>query len=168
MATDWEKLRAEYVNGCMTFAELADTNGLKPATVRQRATREGWNDERHTLSRAVTQASQERMTTVRVDELAKSNEDNIKLVRAVRSQIAKHFTSAQGNAATIQPAELDVLMRAVERAQKVERLALGASTENNQLTGANGGPIEVKSVRDLTDEELKAELAKYGLQSPET
>ena len=40
--------------------------------------------------------------------------------------------------------------------------------DRKEVSGPNGGPIEVKSVRDLTDEELKAELAKYGLQSPET
>ena len=36
--------------------------------------------------------------------------------------------------------------------------------EKVELTGKDGGPIETRPERDLTDEELAAELAKHGLQ----
>lgn len=41
---------------------------------------------------------------------------------------------------------------------------LGMFTDKVELTGKNGGPIATKAERDLTDEELAAELASYGLK----
>lgn len=41
----------------------------------------------------------------------------------------------------------------------------GRAPQALELTGANGGPITTKTERDLTDEELAAELAKHGIQS---
>ena len=35
---------------------------------------------------------------------------------------------------------------------------------HQEITGKDGGPITTKAERDLTDEELAAELAKHGLQ----
>lgn len=44
---------------------------------------------------------------------------------------------------------------------------VGAFNTKVELTGKNGGPVEIKQAADLTDEELAAELAKYGLEPPE-
>lgn len=57
MATDWPALRVEYINGAMQYKELAAKHKLKEGTVRQRANREGWAEERNAASRAVTQAA---------------------------------------------------------------------------------------------------------------
>lgn len=56
MATDWKVLRVEYVNSAMQYKELADRHGLKEGTVRQRANREGWAEERNAISRLVTES----------------------------------------------------------------------------------------------------------------
>ena len=34
-----------------------------------------------------------------------------------------------------------------------------------EVTGKNGGPIQTQEVRDMSDAELDAELARYGLKS---
>ena len=41
----------------------------------------------------------------------------------------------------------------------------GKPTQAVELTGKDGGPVATKTERDLTDEELAAELAKYGIKS---
>jgi len=41
---------------------------------------------------------------------------------------------------------------------------LGMFIERKEITGKDGGPITTKAERDLTDEELAAELAKYGIE----
>lgn len=41
---------------------------------------------------------------------------------------------------------------------------VGMFTDKVELTGKDGGPIATKTERDLTDEELAAELASYGLK----
>lgn len=128
MATDWAALRVEYVNGSMDYHELAKAHGLKHATVRQRANREKWQEARHTLSQAVTHAAQAKLTEDRTDELTKFNEDDLKMARAIRAKAAR----LMGNDLSAQ--ELRALAGAVDVAQKVGRLALGASTENSAIS----------------------------------
>lgn len=43
---------------------------------------------------------------------------------------------------------------------------LGLFRQKVELTGKDGGPVATRSERDLTDEELAAELARYGLKPP--
>lgn len=40
----------------------------------------------------------------------------------------------------------------------------GKSSQAVELTGKDGGPIATRTERDLTDDELAAELAKYGVE----
>ena len=42
---------------------------------------------------------------------------------------------------------------------------LGMFPSRTEITGRNGGPIETSVVRDMSDAELDAELARYGLKS---
>jgi hypothetical protein len=128
MATDWNALRVEYVNGSMQYKELAEKHGLKEGTVRQRANREGWAAERNALSRAVTQTAQAKLTEDRTDELTKFNEDDLKMARAIRAKAASMMRNE------LSPQDLRALAGAVDTAQKVGRLALGASTENSSVT----------------------------------
>jgi hypothetical protein len=72
---------------------------------------------------------------------------------------------------------LRVLQRALQKAENQGNTAMiaqlleqaakesgGAFTNRRELTGAHGGPIATRSERDLTDEELEAELARYGIK----
>ena len=49
------------------------------------------------------------------------------------------------------------------KALELEGKHLGAFVDRLELTGKQGGPIEAR-IRDMTDAELAAELARYGLQ----
>jgi len=140
MATDWKALRVEYVNGAMTFKELAEKHGIKDATVRQRAHREDWEQERHALSQAVTQAAQTRLSESRSSQLARFNEDDLRVARAIRAKAAAMLATAQ------QPADLRALASAMDTAQKIGRLALGATTGNTGHSDPDGGPIPITTV----------------------
>lgn len=128
MATDWAALKVEYVNSSLQYKELADKHGLKEGTVRQRANREKWAEERNALSRAVTQTAQSKLTEDRTDELTKFNEDDLKMARAIRAKAARLMSN------DLSAQELRALAGAVDVAQKVGRLALGASTENSAIS----------------------------------
>lgn len=41
---------------------------------------------------------------------------------------------------------------------------VGMFIDKTEITGKNGGPIATKSERDLTDDELAAELARHGIK----
>ena len=128
MATDWTALRVEYVNSAMQYKELAQRHGLKEGTVRQRANRDGWAEERNAVSRAVTQNANLTLAEDRVTALASFNEDDLRMARAIKARAEAMMSSAT------RPNDLRALAGAVKDAQMVGRLALGASTENSSVT----------------------------------
>ena len=128
MATDWAALKVEYVNSALTYGELAERHGLKAGTVRQRANREGWNDSRNAVSQFVTVTATEQITENRVDELIKFNAEDLATAKAIRNKAIAMMELVES------PSDLRALAGAVDVAQKVGRLALGASTENNAVT----------------------------------
>lgn len=138
--TDWPALRREYVNGSLQLKELAEKHGLKAGTVRVRAHREDWESERNAVLHAVTQVAQARLTEDRATALAKFNEDDVKVARAIRAKAASMLSTVKG------PADLRALAAAMGEAQKIGRLALGATTDNTGLSDPNGGPIPLTNV----------------------
>ena len=53
---------------------------------------------------------------------------------------------------------------AAVKAEEARGRAAGFYVQKTEVTGKDGGPIETKQTRDLTDDELKAELLKHGIQ----
>mgnify|MGYP000175518304 CR=1 FL=1 len=128
MATDWTALRVEYVHSSITLRDLADKHGIKAAGVMRRAANEGWEAERKHESAKVITASASVISETRIDELVKFNQDDIKVARAIRSKAAQMLQEADT------PAALRSLASAFDTAQKIGRLALGASTENSNVS----------------------------------
>jgi len=65
--------------------------------------------------------------------------------------------------------EMVGILKKIKWPDKVKNLELigrhlGMFKDKVEVTGKDGGPIATKTERDLTDEELAAELAKHGLQ----
>lgn len=127
MATDWTKLRLEYVHGTVTMRELAEKHGIKAAGLMRRAAKEGWDAQRKQESAKVSKAAWEALGETRAEELAKFNADDLKMARAIRAKAAQMMASAST------PSDLRALASAVDTAQKVGRLALGATTENTSV-----------------------------------
>ena len=166
---DWPAIRLEYVNGSMTYAELAERHALKPGTVRQRGNREGWEEQRNATTRHVTQAAQGELTETRVAELAEFNRADLDLARKIRERavqmLAEDMTTdeATGEPVALSPRDLNAIAKAAESAQKVGRLALGVSTDNLGHGGPNGmGPVPVTQLPpgEYADA-LKAALAAF-------
>ena len=135
MATDWAKLRSEYITTSITMRELADKHGIKAAGVMRRAANEYWEAERKQESAKVSSAVINASAEVRVAELDKFNADDLKMARAIRAR------AAQMMATVTSPQDLRAIAGAVDAAQKVGRLALGVSTNSNEITGKDGSPI---------------------------
>jgi hypothetical protein len=131
MAADWTTIRTEYVHGSLTMRELASKHGIKAAGLMRRAANEGWEAERKQESAKVSKAAGDVLAVTRVDELTKFNADDLRMARAIRAKAAQMLPGAGS------PADLAALARAVDTAQKVGRLALGASTENADVTVHN-------------------------------
>jgi hypothetical protein len=136
MATDWVALRVEYINGSMQYKELAAKHKLKEGTVRQRANREGWAEERNALSRAVTQAANAVLGDERTHRLAKFNEQDAKIAEALKAKAARIL-----NGADVDDKVLANLTRIFDGAQKMGLLALGAATANTTVSTRTLEPL---------------------------
>jgi hypothetical protein len=128
MATDWTAIKLEYVNGHMSQRDLADKHQINPAGLMKRAANEGWEAERQQKSAEVSKVAQDLMTEDRTAVLAKFNEDDLRMARAIRAKAATMMKSIES------PSELRAIASAADVAQKIGRLALGAETENTIVT----------------------------------
>lgn len=129
LSTDWPSLRTEYINGSMQYKELAAKHGLKESTVRVRGHRDGWGEARNAVQQDVTRRATEISTFDRAAQLARFNEQDIKIAEAIKSKAA-HMLRQNG----IDDRVLANLTRIFDGAQKIGLLALGAATENHAVT----------------------------------
>jgi uncharacterized protein YjcR len=128
VSADWTAIKTEYVHGTDTMRELAEKHGIKAAGLMRRAANEGWDAERKQKSAEVSKTVSDSLVSSRAEDLAKFNADDLMMARAIRAKAAKLMANANT------PADLRALAGAVDTAQKVGRLALGASTENSSVT----------------------------------
>jgi len=130
---DWPALKSEYVNTAIQYKELAEKHGMKSGTIRQRAMREGWVKERGAAVKTIAAVVDLKVGLSRAQELMSFNSDDVKVAKAIRAKAAKMLQNASS------PHELRALSGAFESAQKIGRLALGASTENSSVATAPSG-----------------------------
>lgn len=157
MATDWHAIEFEYVhNHTLDYRDLAEKYGLKEATVRQRANRHGWKEKRNAVTQAVTEKASAAVQKSIASELVKYNEDDLKVAKALRSQVAKLITMANNEDKPLDPTSLRSLAGALEASQRVARLAMGATTDNTGLSAPSGGPIEHKTENSVNENDVRA------------
>lgn len=156
-------IRAEFIAGKMTLRDLAEKHGVGYDTLRKAAARGEWMDERHKVSQKVTSDAVSASIQTRVSELSQFNADDLKMAKALRGMAAKLLNDSQKQGAKpLTIGEIGQIARVVGDAQKIGRLALGASTDNHELTGAGQGPIQVSDI-PLKEYEaaLQRALEKY-------
>lgn len=154
----YSDIRTEFIGGRMTIRELAEKHNVSYEALRKVASRGEWMNERHTVTQKVTSAAVATAIHTRVSELSQFNADDLKMAKALRGMAAQLINqSQQPNAKKLSLGELGQIARLASDAQKIGRLALGASTDNHELTGAGSGPIQVS---DVPLDEYKAALKK--------
>lgn len=55
ITVDWNTLKAEYIAGGVSYRELAEKYGVSQSTLRQRAAREKWSEQKNTVRTEVEQ-----------------------------------------------------------------------------------------------------------------
>jgi len=141
----WDFIRAQYVEGVQgpdgrlyypSSFVLAEEHGISRSTISQRAAKEGWTDQREIWQARLEQQRQEKKVDLLSKEAARFDLDIYKIVASAVSHIQGHFLIAQrklqkaeGRDLTVQDVmtlgEINRLTMALERLQRVGRLALG-------------------------------------------
>ena len=129
MRPDWPSLRLEYIVSNVTQRELAQQHGLKERTVNKRAEREHWAAEREERQRGMIETASQQVTFDAVAELRRQNSFDLDCARRLREHIARLLQKAEGKD-DLSPSDVRTLSAALESTQRVCRLALGASTNN--------------------------------------
>jgi hypothetical protein len=138
---DWAKLQAEYITGIMSLRDLATNHGIKAAGVMARAAKEGWDDLRKQHQAKVSTEAIQSAEVDKAEELRLFNAQCLEAARLIR-QKAWEMMGQGGNS----PQDMRALASSIESAQKIGRLALGATTDNSDLN-LNLPALEVEFVK---------------------
>lgn len=133
--TDWQAIQTQFVSG-VEYSKLAETHNLKEATIRQRAKRGNWSQDRHSMSQAVTNKAIGAIIDVKADLLAELNKTDLTAAQSLRdkaNELLESVTTAN---------ELKALAGTFDSAQKISRLALGAATENTNVSTRTLEPLQ--------------------------
>lgn len=139
---DWDLLRAEYISSSISIRELAEKFNCSHDALEARAGREQWTEQRRKMSAEVLERANQEIADKRVAELVKFNEEDLEIARAIRKQIRTHIEDSIQSNNLMKSDDIRKLASAAESAQKIGRLALGVSTNNNEVTGKDGSPLK--------------------------
>jgi hypothetical protein len=130
---DWEHIRIEYVQGREngegllerpTLESLAKEYGIPPGTVRNRAHREGWLEERHVFVTELLQKTRQRALEQLAEKASQLDVQAFSVARAMFIVAARKLNqSLEGNDLGL--AEQERLMRVCDLAHRMGRRAIG-------------------------------------------
>ncbi len=134
---DWTAARTEYVNDpTLMLWQIAERYGARARLLFTLAcaTAEQWTHARAQKGQTLVSQTTQRAIDVAAVELSKWNEQDLLLAKALRTQVGKKLQAASKRqavdaTATMESRDIRALALAAEAAQRIARLALGASTE---------------------------------------
>jgi uncharacterized protein YjcR len=130
---DWEHIRIEYVQGRQTgdgllerptLEALAKEYGIPPGTVRNRAHREGWVEERHVFVTKLLQKTREKTLEQLAEKAAQLDVQAFSVARAMFIGAARKLNqSLEGKELSVN--EQERLLKICDLAHRMGRRALG-------------------------------------------
>jgi hypothetical protein len=162
---DWEKLKTEYIqNPRMTQKDIAAKYGLSYDTVRKQASDHDWNSARAaSAQRYAQQLTAMAVGKGAVDRIREVDEKQLKLNEEMRYIITSKMKQRDGQGKIVVKPNLTIsdackAVAAFSELYRLDRLALGASTDNVQ-------PAPVRDrFAEMSEEELFAELDRVRQQ----
>jgi hypothetical protein len=103
MAIPWNKIRAEWLKGGITQKELAAKYGVKLKTIQNRASNEGWKNQKGKIREETEDRLRERVVRARVNHLEKLIEANemlldglVSMAQNIQKRPTHWLTDVQG------------------------------------------------------------------------
>lgn len=135
MAADWEKIKTEYISGGVTLRELAEKNKVSQSTIRQRAAREKWKEEKNNVRTRVEQKVQKSVVQKRSKDLMKGI-DVIKYTADVLSDAMRDLTmiiSATPEYMLTKPEVLSSVANSMDKTYELMRKMCGITEAQKKL-----------------------------------
>lgn len=160
----YAEIRASFLNSTDNLLEFCKKNNLNYSNVRSVAFRQGWLRTRKLIQAQTDEAAVRDVCLAHADAIrankAESDkgdiwqaraevirkfcEEDLMIADAIRRYAVQMLQTAKEMRLT--PAHLRQIASAAAEAQRIGRLALGISTDNHEVTGAGGGPMQAMSV----------------------
>lgn len=157
----WAAAKAHYITTNATYEDVSSMYGIGLEAVGKRGTREGWRQLRQNHVDAMAARAAENQAERTANELVRFNDGDLIVAKAIRKKAADMLRLADT------PGKLRALALAMESAQKIGRLALGATTNNTGHSDPAGGPVQVASASLLDGIDLE-KLTPQQLEQLET
>lgn len=87
MATNWKRIKAEYLKGGQSYADLAQKYGVAAKTISNRAYKEGWTKEKGKIREEIGEELRERVVRARVKELQTLLDANEKMIETALAMV---------------------------------------------------------------------------------
>lgn len=140
---DWLTIKGAYVSDPeVALPDIAKRFGVCLQAAKQHSIKEGWVAARAEVNARADEALRDKLVNDKIRNVEEFNLDDIKLVRAMRSEIARELTRLK-NAGKLDGRKLMELTSAHKNTRHVGSLALGISTTNNEITGKGGEALNM-------------------------
>jgi hypothetical protein len=127
MAVDWNVLKADYLlHHELTFSALAEKYDVDLSHLGEVASREHWVEERALRGAQIHEKALAAAEINQVEELAEFDSDCLRQAKAILGTVSIVLAEHR------KPHEIRSLAVAVEAAQRIGRLCLGAATQTTQ------------------------------------
>jgi hypothetical protein len=136
---DWVAAMQEYVTTDATLRDIAAKFRCHRKGVERRSVLDGWGAARERFRDSVGRRAQELQVETRAHKLKDWNDADLNIAKAIRGQTAKEFNrqvkEAVEKGQTLDFNTLRNISSVIESTQRIGRLALGATTDNQGMIG---------------------------------
>jgi hypothetical protein len=161
---DWTVIEVEYLAGTDTLRLIAERQGVTEGAIRARAKKYGWTRYPSKMKRAIVEARMSGITQDITQDVMRKIEEAAALdvqdmergLRICRLCLINLEQSANGAS---DPREIKIIIDATAAAVDSIRGIRG-------LDSSSQPPQVLPREKGMTDEELDAELKKYGIEKP--
>lgn len=147
ITVDWNTLKAEYIAGGVSYRELAEKHGVSQSTLRQRAAREKWSEQKNTVRTEVEQ----------------------KMIDTISDEQTEQAVSA---ASLISKAAMNFLMKIAEESLKIKegKLDKDITTKYSEYALALSrfkDVLDIKSEKDIEEQQARIDNLRKQAEKDE-
>jgi hypothetical protein len=127
---DWVAAMQEYVSTDASLRDISVKFGCHRKAVERRSALDGWSAARGRFRDSVGRRAQAMQAETRASKLKAWNDADFTLAKAIRSRVASALNKLAQPGVAVDLTELRSLASVAESTQRIGRLALGATTDN--------------------------------------
>jgi hypothetical protein len=163
---DWVSVMQGYITTDVSLRDIAAKLGCNIHAVERRSALDGWSAARDKFRAQVGHRAQALQVETRAHKLKDWNDNDLKLAKAIRGQATREFNRA-AQSGTVDINTLRNVASVIESTQRIGRLALGATTDNQgNINDPNGDGIAAPRLGDFYAS-VKFEGPTEGAATPE-